>query len=132
MATNTVVAVADRKGLDLSTKSLIGLAGGIALGLFIGERAAPLQVVADAYVKLLQMTVLPYITLSLIGGLGALSLSEARLLGGSLGRLLLGLWTIALVAVLVFPLMFPPFQTATFFSSTLLDQADTIDVLGLY
>jgi hypothetical protein len=32
---------------------------GLALGIFVGERAALLEPVADAYVKLLQMTVLP-------------------------------------------------------------------------
>src|SRR3954466_15111039 len=132
MATNTVVAVADRKGLDLSTKSLIGLAAGIALGLFIGERAAPLQVVADAYVKLLQMTVRPYIALSLIGGLGALSLAEARRLGWGIGRLMVGLWGIALLAVFSFPLMFPRLQTASFFSSTLLSEGEKVDVVDLY
>src|SRR3982750_1504808 len=116
MATSTITAVSDRKGLALSTKSLIGLAAGMALGLFIGERAASLQLVADAYVKLLQMTVLPYITLSLIGGLGALSLAEARRLGWGIGRLMVGLWGIALLAGFSFPLIVPRLQTASFFS----------------
>ena len=60
------------RGADSSTAVVIGLVAGIGVGLFIGERAAVFQIAADAYIKLLQMTVLPYITLSLVGGLGAL------------------------------------------------------------
>ncbi len=51
----------------LSTRILIGLGLGLALGLFAGERTAALQVVADGYVKLLQMTVLPYVMVSIVG-----------------------------------------------------------------
>src|SRR3954465_223343 len=117
MATNTVVAVADRKGLDLSTKSLIGLAAGIALGLVIGERAAPLQVVADAYIKLLQMTVLPYVTVSIVGGLGALHPTHARALARRAGAVIVLLWAVAFTAVVLFPLTFPPHQGASLFST---------------
>jgi len=40
---------------------LIGLALGVAAGLFLGEKAGVLQLVAEGYLRLLQMTVLPYI-----------------------------------------------------------------------
>jgi Na+/H+-dicarboxylate symporter len=50
---------------------LCGLAAGIATGLFVGEWALVLKPIADGFVKLLQMTVLPYMTVSAISGLGA-------------------------------------------------------------
>lgn len=118
--------------MSLSTRVLIGLAAGVGLGLFIGERAAALQIVADAYVKLLQMTVLPYVTLSLVGGLGSLSASVAKRLGSRAILVLLSLWAIALIAVLAFPLMFPKIQVASFFSTTLLDEGAPLDLVGLY
>lgn len=64
-----------RKGWrpSLSTSILIGLVSGIATGIFFGELCAPLQVVGDGFIKLLQMTILPYIVVSLI--LGALEVS---------------------------------------------------------
>src|SRR4029079_12461762 len=86
----------------MAAKVFIGLAAGIAVGLFVGERAAALQLWADAYVKLLQMTVLPYVAVSLGGGLGSLSMTEASRLGSRVGLLLLGLWAVALGAVLLF------------------------------
>jgi Na+/H+-dicarboxylate symporter len=115
-----------------SARIAIGIAGGAAVGLFVGERAAVLQVVADAYIKLLQMTVLPYVTVSIIGGLGALDAAQARALGRRVGLVLALMWALALAAVVLFPLMFPPNQSASFFSTTLLHEREPFDFLNLY
>ena len=64
--------------MTFSKKILIGLAAGIATGLFFGERAAALDWVADGFVKLLQMTVLPYVTVSIVSSLGRLDYAQAR------------------------------------------------------
>ena len=117
---------------SLSAKVAIGLIAGIAVGLFLGERASPLQVVADVYIKLLQMMVLPYVTVSIIGGLGALNAAQAKTLGRRVGIALLLLWALALMAVLMFPLMFPSNENAAFFSTTLLDERESFDFLDLY
>jgi Na+/H+-dicarboxylate symporter/ABC-type amino acid transport substrate-binding protein len=116
----------------LSTRILLGLLLGIATGLVIGERAAAFQVVADAYIRLLQMTVLPYVTISLVRGLGALHPPEAARLGAWVGTVLLGLWAIALGAVFCFPAMFPSVESAAFFSTTLLEDHASLDLIGLY
>jgi Na+/H+-dicarboxylate symporter len=133
--TTTTNAAAPARGwrkLDLSTQVFIGLAAGVAVGLFIGERAAKLQVWADAYVQLLQMTVLPYVAMSLVGGLGSLHRGEASRLGVRLAVLLVALWGIALLAVFAFPLTFPSIQSASFFSTTLLEDSPPLDLIGLY
>ena len=57
-----------------------GLVLGIATGLFFGEKAASLQPIADVWIGLMQMTVLPYVIVSLISGLGQLDATLARLL----------------------------------------------------
>jgi Na+/H+-dicarboxylate symporter/ABC-type amino acid transport substrate-binding protein len=117
---------------SLSSKMLVGLSIGIAAGLLFGERTAALQGLADAYIKLLQMTVLPYVTGSLIAGLGSLRLEQARRVGVRVFALLLLLWATALAAVFVFPLLFPVHQTASFFSTTLLEPPESIDLVSLY
>jgi Na+/H+-dicarboxylate symporter/ABC-type amino acid transport substrate-binding protein len=133
MATTVAETGARRDpGVSFSTKILIGLFAGVALGLFIGERAAALQVFADAYIKLLQMTVLPYVTVSLITGIGTLRLDEARLLGLRVGAVLVLLWAVAIAAVFLFPLMFPPLETASFFSTTLTEEREPFDLVNLY
>ena len=60
------------------------------VGLFVGEHAAALKWAADGFVKLLQMTVLPYVTLSIVGSLGTLQMSEARALAWRAGAVLVG------------------------------------------
>ena len=122
----------EARRFSLSAQIAIGLGAGIALGLFFGELVSGLQVIADAYVKLLQMTVLPYVTVSIIAGLGALSGDQARTLGKRVGAVLAGLWALAIAAVFAFPLMFPPGQTASFFSTALVQERESFDFLNLY
>ena len=63
--------------MSLSTRVLIGLFSGVAAGVFFGELTAPLKIAGDAFIQLLQMTVLPYIVVSLIAGLGSLTYRDA-------------------------------------------------------
>jgi Na+/H+-dicarboxylate symporter/ABC-type amino acid transport substrate-binding protein len=111
---------------------LIGLASGAALGVFLGELVAPLHWVAEAYIKLLQMTVLPYVTVSIISGLGRLRMSEARVLGARTGAVLATLWALALVFMFLIPLAFPPTQNASFFSTTLVEKRPPFNFIDLY
>lgn len=118
--------------MSFTNKILIGLAAGIAVGLFLGEYAAVFQWGADAFVRLLQMTVLPYVTLSIVKSLGSLRLEHARLLGIRAGAVLAGLWTIGLGFAFLIPLAFPDVQTATFFSTSLVEQRPAFDFVALY
>ena len=72
----------------MTQQILLGLGLGIATGLFFGERAASLQIVGDAFIRLLQMTILPYIVCSLMANIGGLHQDQARLMGGKIGVLL--------------------------------------------
>jgi Na+/H+-dicarboxylate symporter/ABC-type amino acid transport substrate-binding protein len=121
-----------REPRTLSARIGIGLAAGLALGLFLGDRASIFQFIAAGYINLLQMTVLPYVTVSIIGGLGALRPREARALGKSVGGVLALFWAVALAVVFLFPLMFPSNQSASFFSTTLLEEREPFDFLNLY
>ena len=42
------------------------------------------------------------------------------------------LWAVALAAALLFPLMFPTLQTASFFSTTLVEPREPFDLVSLY
>ncbi len=117
---------------SLSRRIAAGVFVGAAVGLFFGERVAFLQFAADAYVRLLQMTVLPYVTVSIVAGLGSLNANQAKTLGLRVGLILALLWTVAFAAVLLFPLMFPPNQNASFFSATLVEEREPFDFLSLY
>jgi Na+/H+-dicarboxylate symporter/ABC-type amino acid transport substrate-binding protein len=117
---------------SLSARIFAGLVIGVVIGLFFGERTAVLQIAADAYLKLLQMTVLPHVTVSIISGLGSLSATEAWTIGKRVGAVMVLLWVLALAAVLPFALMFPDSQNASFFSTTLVQEREPFDFLNLY
>ncbi|HEY6363375.1 MAG TPA: cation:dicarboxylase symporter family transporter [Candidatus Binatia bacterium] len=118
--------------MSFSTKILVGLVSGILLGLFLGEYAAVLKVAADGFVKLLQMSVLPYVTVSIITSLGALNYDEAKTLGLRAGAVLVGLWCVALVFTFLIPLAFPEIETASFFSTTLLERPPPFNFVDLF
>ncbi len=110
----------------------LGLGLGAVAGLFFGEMVAFLEVIGEIWIKLLQMTVLPYVMLSLVTGLGRLDYADALLLARKVGLVLLLLWAISLAIVFVFPLTFPRWDSSSFFSSALVDPRPPIDFLGLY
>ncbi|MCZ6824299.1 MAG: cation:dicarboxylase symporter family transporter [Gemmatimonadetes bacterium] len=118
--------------MSLSAKILIGLALGIAFGIFFGELVTPIGVVGDAFILLLQMTVLPYVAVSLIAALGSLRYDEARALGRNAGGFLLAFWAIGLLVVALTPFAFPAWESASFFSSALVEERKTIDFLNLF
>jgi Na+/H+-dicarboxylate symporter/ABC-type amino acid transport substrate-binding protein len=118
--------------MTFSRQILVGLALGAFTGLFFGERAAALSWAADGFVKLLQMMVLPYITVSIIASLGSIRLSELRTLGLRAAAVIGGLWLLALSFAFLIPLTFPPMQTASFFSSSLVERRPAFNFIDLY
>ncbi|MEW6364713.1 MAG: cation:dicarboxylase symporter family transporter [Acidobacteriota bacterium] len=118
--------------MSLSKQILIGLLLGVATGLFLGEMVSPLRTVAEIFIQLLQMTVLPYVTVSLISGLGSLTLRQARMMLTRVGGLLLLLWALTFVMVFLMPWAFPDWESASFFSTSLVETREPLDFVGLY
>ena len=116
----------------LSTQILIGLFAGVGCGLFFGEYCAPFEIVGDAFIGLLQMTVLPYIVLTLLVNIGRLSMDRGRRL------IAVGLVTLTFLiglgisAVAVAPLALPDRETASFFSTSMVENPPEFDLVGLY
>jgi Na+/H+-dicarboxylate symporter len=117
---------------SLSTNILIGMFLGIACGVFFGEKVAFLQVAGNAFIKLLQMTILPYILVSLINGIGGLTFDQARELAKKGGVLLLLFWAIAFGMIFLVPLSFPTLESSSFFSTSLVETPPPVDFLSLY
>jgi Na+/H+-dicarboxylate symporter/ABC-type amino acid transport substrate-binding protein len=118
--------------MSMTNRILVSLVAGVLVGLFLGEQAAVVRPAADAFVKLLQMTVLPYVTLSIIKSIGSLNLAQARTLGLRAGVVLALLWLVGLGFAFLIPLAFPHLETAMFFSTSLLERRQSFDLLDLY
>ena len=117
---------------SLSTNILIGLLLGVFVGLFFGEYSARLQILGDAFIKLLQMSILPYIVVSIIAGIGGLSFGQAKSLARKAGVLLLLFWAVGFFMILVLPLAFPAVDTGSFFSTSLVAPKKQVDFVNLY
>ena len=118
--------------MTLSRKIVIGLFTGLACGLFFGEWCAVLGIVGNAFVALMQMTVLPYIVLALIVNIGSLTLDTARHIAVRSAVVLLALWGVALAVILALPAALPEWKSGGFFSTSLLEPAERVDFVKLY
>jgi Na+/H+-dicarboxylate symporter len=118
--------------MSFSNRILIGLGAGVIVGLFFGERSSALKWAADGFVKLLQMTVLPYVTVSIVSSLGRLDYAEAKTLGRRAGLVLVGLWGLSLVFAFLIPLAFPDVENASFFSTSLVERRQPFNFVDLY
>lgn len=116
----------------LAERVMIGLVLGIAAGVFFGEMAHTLKIAGDAFILLLQVTVIPYVVVSLVTALGRLTLDDARKLGLKAGGVLLVLWSIGVVVLLLTPLAFPDWPSASFFSTSQVAEAKPVDFLRLF
>ncbi len=109
-----------------------GLVLGIGVGIFLGEPAGRLDIIGTIYIKLLQMTVIPYIMVSLIGGLGRLDIGMARQIGIRGGSLILFLWGLTALTLVFLPFAYPEWTSASFFSTSMVAEPKRIDFLELY
>ena len=121
-----------RRTLSVSTQVVLALLLGALVGLFFGEHIAFLQHVGKAFILLLQMTVLPYIVLSLMTGLGNLSYEQVKTLALRVGTLLVISWGLAFLVILLMPLAFPSRESASFFSTALIEKQEEINLLTLF
>ncbi len=118
--------------MTLSSRIFVGLGLGIASGLFFGELLADFEVIGDLFVGLLQITVLPYIMVSLIAGFARLEVAQASRLALRGGGTLLLIWAVALFVIFVSSLAFPQLGTGTFFSSVNTPEPTETNLIELY
>jgi len=121
----------NKKGISLSTQILIGLTLGLFVGLFFGDKASVLAIVGKAYVGLIQMSILPYMVVSLMLGIGSLSYEKAGKLAITGGIVLAASWVLAFAIVFLMPLAFPSIKGGSFFSTSLVEVAK-VDFIDLY
>ncbi len=121
-----------KRRIGLATQVFIGLGLGIITGIFFGEEVAFLKLFGDAFIGLLQITVIPYVIVALITSIGRLTIDEVKNLSIKAGSILLLLWAVGLAVVLLSSLAFPHWPSASFFSVSQIEEAKPVDFLQLY
>ena len=120
------------RGLSMSQQVLIAVLVGVATGIFFGEMTTGLKFIGDIYIGLLQMMVLPYIIISLIGGIGKLTLEQAKQLAKYAVVVLLMMWAIIGTVLVLLPLALPDLTSASFYSSSLVEPAKEIKLINIF
>jgi Na+/H+-dicarboxylate symporter/ABC-type amino acid transport substrate-binding protein len=118
--------------MSLSKKIIISLITGIVTGLFFGEYCSFFSYIGDGFISLMQMTVLPFIMVSIIANLGRTSMTEGKeLLVKGLKTLIL-LLSFGVAALLILPLSMPEWTASSFFKSSIIELPAPVNLLDLY
>jgi Na+/H+-dicarboxylate symporter/ABC-type amino acid transport substrate-binding protein len=122
--------VAAERRIFVQLIAAVGL--GILLGLFFGESVAPLRVVGDGMIKLLQVTVLPYLLGSILAGLGRRTPTDAKRLALRGGVVLVAFWAMSLLLVAATSLAYPSRTNGDVFFSADTPATSSLDLVALY
>ena len=111
---------------------LVAMGLGLGIGAYTSTVFIGVDAIANAFVMLLQMTALPYISLSLVVGIGGLSSAG---LGRTFKKSLLIIFLL-MAAVLFFiflaPIAFPDWTTAEFYSAETIRGTSEFNLVNLF
>ena len=118
--------------MSLSKKIVIGLLLGVFIGLFFGEYCGFFSYIGDGFIGLLQMTVLPYIMVSIIANLGRMSMEDGKTMVINGLKILFLLLATGVVFLVLLPLALPSWSAASYFKASSIEPVPALDLLSLY
>ena len=118
--------------IPLSAQILGAMFIGIVIGAYTSTVYLGVDAAAGAFILLLQMTALPYISLSLIVGIGGLSIDKVGSTFKQSMLILLLLMSVVLVFILLAPISFPDWKNAEFYSANTLKVTNELDLVRLF
>jgi len=129
---NQMLANIQMKKIGMGQQVVLALFFGVLCGLFFGELTTYIKFIGDIYVGLIQMMVLPYIIISLIGGIGKLTVLQAKQIVKYAIIVLLMMWTVVGTILVLLPFALPDLTSASFYSSSLVEPAKEFTLLNIY
>lgn len=118
--------------MSLSKKIVISLILGIIIGLFFGEYCKFMSIFGDAFIGLLQMTVLPYIMVSIIANLGRMSMADGKTMVINGLKVLMLLLLIGVLTLIILPISLPAWTAASFFNPSSVIIEEPLNLIDLY
>lgn len=116
----------------LSVQIISAMFIGLIIGYLSQTTYSLIDSAANAFVTLLQMTVLPYIVLSLIVGIGGLSPSKAKKISKQSIAIIIVMIIVVLFFIFSTPLAFPDWQQAEFYSANTIKAIPEFDFVELF
>ena len=118
--------------MNLTSWILVGFILGILTGVVFGDLCSAMKPLAEAFIKIWQITILPSVALSLIVGIGGLRRDTAKQIALKAFLLLLLFWAICAIGYFSFQLSFPPRVEASFFSTQDLATGNEINFIDQF
>lgn len=118
--------------LSLPLQIVLGLLLGITCGLFFGEIVAPLGKIGQAFIMLLKMSILPYMSFSLIHAIGSLTPAQGKRVAYSGFFALLLIWALSLTVVYLVSYLFPAGETTMYHSELAAKGGERPEMLQLF
>ena len=118
--------------ISLSTQMLLALGIGIVVGLFFGPLVGWMGWIGKAVIMLMQMTIYPFIVVSLISGIGKLDKESAKKWFSRAGLVMVGIWGVGLLVIVITPISFPTLESASFFSTSDVITPPAVNFLKIY
>lgn len=115
--------------MTATVRILIGLVSGALLGFVVGEPLPLLDTLGKAFISALHMTVLPFIIVSIVLGLGALGRTQMLQIARFGGLALLLLLGITAIVLSDQQHAFPDWENAQFFRPSLLQPASQTNLV---
>lgn len=120
------------KKIPASLQIIVAMIVGLIIGATTSTVITGVNEIANAFVMLLQMTALPYISLSLITGLGGLPSAKISSTVQKSLLTLLSLIALVLFFILLAPIAFPSWQSADFYSVNTIKTVQEFDLIKLF
>ena len=120
-----------KKKMSLSNKVIIASIAGILCGLIFGDLCVFLGLLGDIFIKIMQITVIPYIIVSLLHAIGGLTKEKGKAIAIKGCVVLFIFWLISILIFFTLQLIFPSIESASSFSSTL-SNVKSINYMALF
>ncbi|MEI6056251.1 MAG: cation:dicarboxylase symporter family transporter [Lentisphaerota bacterium] len=118
--------------LSLSKRIYIATAMGLLVGIFFGDLCATLEPLNIMFIRVFQITIIPYMFFSILQSIGSLNNESAKLIGKRGGIVLLVLWGISILYALGLQLSLPDIQRAKFFRPEESAVKSSLDLFDLF
>ncbi|HWQ20472.1 MAG TPA: cation:dicarboxylase symporter family transporter [Methanotrichaceae archaeon] len=118
--------------LSFNAQIFIGILFGILAGVFFGDSCSVFKPFASAFIRIMQITVLPYLIVNLIAGIGGMDRGEAKNIAIKGGMVMLLFWALGAIAFYSMQFTFPHLSRASFFSTSEITKLADFDLIDVF
>lgn len=118
--------------LSLSKKIYIATAMGMLIGIFYGDLCADLEPFNNIFIRVFQITIIPYMVFTILQSIGSLNEETAKIIGKKGGIILLLLWGVSIFYALCLKVSLPDIHRAKFYRPDDFTAKSSFDLFDLF